>query len=135
MQAKHGHFFWNERMSWDVEKTKSFYAASLGWTFEPMPMEDGGTYWVAKTGDQAVAGLFTMTQAQCGDSPEAWLGYICVEDVDARSQKAVAAGATLMRPIFHIPNVGRIALLTEPGGAAIGWITPEMPPMDAPACA
>jgi predicted enzyme related to lactoylglutathione lyase len=29
-----------------------------------------------------------------------------------------------MRPIFDIPAIGRIAFLTEPGGAAIGWITP-----------
>jgi len=29
-----------------------------------------------------------------------------------------------MRPIFDVPGVGRIAILTEPGGAGIGWITP-----------
>jgi predicted enzyme related to lactoylglutathione lyase len=29
-----------------------------------------------------------------------------------------------MRPIFDIPNVGRIAILKEPGGAGIGWMTP-----------
>lgn len=44
--------------------------------------------------------------------------------VDARVKKAVAAGARPMRPIFDVPNVGRIALLTEPGGAGIGWMTP-----------
>ena len=29
-----------------------------------------------------------------------------------------------MRPIFDVPGVGRIAILTEPGGAGIGWMTP-----------
>jgi predicted enzyme related to lactoylglutathione lyase len=29
-----------------------------------------------------------------------------------------------MRPIFDVPHVGRIAILTEPGGAGVGWITP-----------
>jgi len=29
-----------------------------------------------------------------------------------------------MRPIFDIPNVGRIAIIKEPGGAGIGWMTP-----------
>jgi len=28
------------------------------------------------------------------------------------------------RPIFDIPNVGRIAILKEPGGAGVGWMTP-----------
>ena len=48
-----------------------------------------------------------------------------VDDVDARVAKAVKAGAKLMRPIFDVPNVGRIAILTEPGGAGIGWMTPS----------
>jgi hypothetical protein len=29
-----------------------------------------------------------------------------------------------MRPIFDVADVGRIAILKEPGGAGIGWITP-----------
>ena len=47
-----------------------------------------------------------------------------VDDVDARVQKAVAAGAELMKPIFDVPDVGRLAILTLPGGAGIGWMTP-----------
>jgi predicted enzyme related to lactoylglutathione lyase len=30
----------------------------------------------------------------------------------------------LMRPIFDVPGVGRIAILREPSGASIGWMTP-----------
>jgi hypothetical protein len=29
-----------------------------------------------------------------------------------------------MRPLFDVPGIGRIAILREPGGAGIGWITP-----------
>jgi predicted enzyme related to lactoylglutathione lyase len=29
-----------------------------------------------------------------------------------------------MKPAFDVPGVGRIAILTEPGGASIGWMTP-----------
>jgi predicted enzyme related to lactoylglutathione lyase len=28
-----------------------------------------------------------------------------------------------MRPIFDVPGVGRSAILREPGGAGIGWMT------------
>jgi hypothetical protein len=52
------------------------------------------------------------------------MAYLAVDDVDARVKKAQTAGATLMRPIFDVPGVGRIAILREPGGAGIGWITP-----------
>ncbi len=35
---EHGQFYWNELITPDVEKAKTFYAKILGWTFETMPM-------------------------------------------------------------------------------------------------
>jgi predicted enzyme related to lactoylglutathione lyase len=119
----HGHFHWNELVTRDVEKAKKFYGGTIGWTFEGMPMPDG-TYWVAKMGDQPVGGLFPIAGPQWDGVPEHWMSYLAVDDVDARVKKATAAGAKLMRPAFDIPGVGRIAILTEPGGAGVGWITP-----------
>jgi len=119
----HGSFHWNELVTRDVEKAKKFYGSTIGWTFDGMPMPDG-TYWVAKMGDKPVGGLFPIAGPQWDGVPEHWLPYLAVDDVDARVKKAVAAGAKLMRPAFDIPGVGRIAILTEPGGAGIGWITP-----------
>ena len=119
----HGHFHWNELVTRDVEKAKTFYASTIGWTFDGMPMPDG-TYWVAKMGDAFVGGLFPISGPQWEGVPEHWMSYLAVDDVDARVKKATAAGAKLMRPTFDIPGVGRIAILTEPGGAGVGWITP-----------
>ena len=34
----HGTFHWNELMTHDVAKAKTFYAQTLGWTFEDVPM-------------------------------------------------------------------------------------------------
>jgi len=122
----HGHFVWNELTTHDAEKAKSFYAETLGWTFEAVPGVNGSTYWIAKTGDERIGGLFPLDPKTCGSVPEGWLPYIAVDDVDARVAKAEGAGARLMRPIFDIPGVGRIAILTEPGGAGVGWITPAV---------
>ena len=119
----HGHFYWNELMTRDAEKAKKFYGGAIGWTFEAMAMPDG-TYWVAKMGDTAVGGLFPLTGPQFDRVPEGWMSYLAVDDVDARVKKAQATGAKLVRPIFDVPGVGRIAILTEPGGAGIGWMTP-----------
>ena len=119
----HGHFHWNELVTRDVEKAKKFYGDTIGWTFDGMPMPDG-TYWVAKMGDQPVGGLFPIAGPQWEGVPEHWMSYLAVDDVDARVKKATAAGAKLMRPAFDVPGVGRIAILTEPGGAGVGWITP-----------
>jgi hypothetical protein len=110
-------------MTRDVEKAKKFYGGAIGWSFDPMPMENG-TYWVAKQADKPVGGMFPLTGKECDNIPEQWMSYLAVDDVDARVKKAQAAGATLMRPIFDVPGVGRIAILREPGGAGIGWMTP-----------
>ena len=32
--------------------------------------------------------------------------------------------AKVMKPAFDVPNIGRIVILQEPGGAGIGWMTP-----------
>ena len=114
----HGHFAWNELVTPDVEPAKRDYAALLGWRYEPMPMQDGATYWLAKSGDAVVGGLLAMEGV-----PSNWMPYIEVDDVDARVTKAVANGGTLMRPAFDIPDVGRIAILTDATGAPLGLIT------------
>ena len=119
----HGTFYWNELMTRDAEKAKKFYGDTVGWTYDAMPMENG-TYWVAKANGEAAGGIFLLSSPQFDGVPESWMAYLAVDDVDARVKKAQAAGAKLMRPIFDVPGVGRIAILTEPGGAGIGWITP-----------
>jgi predicted enzyme related to lactoylglutathione lyase len=49
----HGNFAWHELYTRDVEAAKAFHAATVGWTFEGMPMpEQNRTYWVAKAGDK-----------------------------------------------------------------------------------
>lgn len=123
----HGRFFWNELMVHDLERAKSFYKQTLGWAFDPMPMAGGeGTYWIIKSSGQMVGGVFEMADPAMQQVPEGWMGYIAVDDVDARVKLALAAGAQLMKPIFDIPEVGRTAILREPGGAPICWITPVM---------
>ena len=124
MRGSHGKFYWNERVTRDVERTKKFYADTMGWSFDAMPMPGGGTYWVAKMGDEPVGGMFDISGHDFDGVPEGWMSYIAVADVDARVKKAVAAGAKVMKPAFDVPGVGRIVILTEPGGAGIGWMTP-----------
>jgi uncharacterized protein len=125
MRGSHGTFYWNELMTRHLDGVKTFYADTLGWSFEAMPMPGGGgTYWLAKIGGEPVAGVFDISGPEFGPVPESWMAYIAVDDVDARVKKALAAGAKLMKPLFDVPGVGRIAILLEPGGAGIGWMTP-----------
>jgi predicted enzyme related to lactoylglutathione lyase len=83
-----------------------------------------GTYWVAMAGDKAVGGIFDTATLGQGNIPEHWLSYIAVDDIDSRCARAKKAGATVMREPFDVPGVGRIAILKQPGGGIVGWITP-----------
>lgn len=128
--SEHGHFYWNELMARDVEAAKAFYGSALDWTFSGMDMP-GGTYWLAMQGEKPVGGIFQMVGPEFDGVPDHWMSYLAVDDIDARLDKAVAAGATLMRPAFDVEGVGRIGILKDPGGAVMGWMTPA--PMDPPA--
>ena len=46
--AAHGHFHWNELLARNIEAAKDFYAKTVGWSYQPMTMADGATYWVAR---------------------------------------------------------------------------------------
>ena len=120
----HGHFHWNELRTRDSERAKRFYAETIRWTFEPTSTPDRQTYWLALCDGKPVAGLFHLAAPKFDGVPESWIPFLAVDDVDARVEKAVRAGAKLMLPLFDVPAVGRIAMLMEPGGAGIGWITP-----------
>jgi predicted enzyme related to lactoylglutathione lyase len=106
----HGSFYWNELMTRDVNRAKKFYQDTIGWSFEAMPMPNG-TYWVAKQDGKPVGGVFDISAPEFKGVPECWMSYLAVDDVDAR-------------PAFDVPGVGRIAVLMEPGGAGVGWMTP-----------
>jgi uncharacterized protein len=124
MSWSHGLFHWNELMTRNVEGAKKFYADTLGWTFEAMPMDGGGAYWIAQADGTPAAGLFDISGPEFKDVPESWMPYIAVDDVDARVRKATKAGAKVMKSAFEVPGVGRIVMLLEPGGAGVGWMTP-----------
>ena len=118
MRGPHGTFYWNELMTRNVEAAKKFYADTLGWDYEAMPMPDGsGTYWLASIEGEPVGGIIDISSPDFHDVPESWMPYIAVDDVDARVAQAIKAGAKLMKPAFDVPGVGRIAILMEPGGA------------------
>ena len=79
----HGNFAWHELYTRDVEAAKAFYAATVGWTFEGMPMpHQNRTYWIAKAGRKPVAGILDMRGIVPDTDPPHWLSYLEVDDVD-----------------------------------------------------
>ncbi len=109
-----GAMIWNELMTKDPAKAAAFYQKVLG--VEVETMEQPKPYTVLKANGSPVAGVLTMTP-EMGDLPDSWDVYFASEDVDATTEKALAAGATAVREPFDIPGVGRMAVLQDPQGA------------------
>jgi uncharacterized protein len=121
--AAHGTFNWNELMTNDVAKAKAFYSATLGWTFSDMPMQGGGVYTLAHSGPAMAAGIMDMTGVTPPGVPPHWFDYIEVDDIDHRVALVEENGGKILRAPFNIPNVGRIAIITDSTGAAVGLMT------------
>ncbi len=122
--TNHGHFTWNELMTRDVEAAKSFYAGLLGWTYREFDMGDMGVYTVFLSDGKEVAGSFDINDKQFEGIPNHWFAYITVDDVDVTVAKVEAAGGKVLRPCFDVPEVGRIAIIADTTGAAVGIYTP-----------
>ncbi len=118
-----GKFNWNELMTNDINRAKAFYGQALGWTFDPFPMPDG-EYWIAKAPDGTpTAGIMPM-DPQDTESQPGWLSYVQVDDLDARIRAVRAGGGNILQEPLDIPNVGRIAVVEDPAGAVLGFMTP-----------
>ena len=121
--ATNGSFYWNELMTRDAEAAKRFYGATLGWRFEAMPSENG-TYWVAKVGEEAVAGILAMEGPDFADASEGWFAYVAVADLSTALARATSEGGQVLREPFEVPDVGRIAIVADAQGFTMGWMTP-----------
>lgn len=122
--ATNGSFYWNELMTRDAEKAKRFYGATLGWTFEPMEGGGGPTYWVAKVGDESVAGIYSI-DASDQETGEGWFAYVAVNDLSTALARATSEGGEVVREPWDVPGVGRIAIVNDNAGNTLGWMTPS----------
>lgn len=124
--SSHGSIHWSELASSDVEGSKKFFAETAGWSFDGMEMPDG-MYWVANAGGVPTAGIMDVAQLGDANIPSHWTTYVAVDDIDKVVAATEANGGKVLRAPFDVPGVGRIAMLQDPGGAAIGMMTPAAP--------
>ncbi|MBM4111857.1 MAG: VOC family protein [Phycisphaerae bacterium] len=117
-----GSFCWEELLTSDPAAVRRFYGSLFGWKTSVMSFPDFEytLFWL-KDGDpekkQGCIGGMMKIKAEWGNVPPNWLTYIAVDDVDATAAKATKEGGTLCAPPMDIPNVGRFAIVTDPGGA------------------
>jgi predicted enzyme related to lactoylglutathione lyase len=130
-------FFWYELMTSDADAAIAFYEAVVGWkATEQTGSQLDFRYVILTAGDRGVGGLMEITQQmRDGGARPGWVGYIHVDDADAKAASVAEAGGKVLMPPADIPNIGRFAMLADPGGAPFYVMTPlprddELPPAD-----
>ena len=124
-------FVWYELMTSDPDAAEGFYRAVVGWRMADAG-QPGMRYTILSAGDRGMGGLMALPAEACeaGARP-GWLGYIGVPDTDGAAKRIVEAGGAIHRGPDDIPNVGRFAVVADPGGAVFLLLTP-LPREDAP---
>jgi predicted enzyme related to lactoylglutathione lyase len=108
---------WIDTNQSDPEAVLPFYRGLFGWEFEDsMPADAPGHYFMARIrgGDVAAVG-----SSPDGAPPVAsWNTYIWVDSADDTAAKVRAAGGQVMSEPFDVMDAGRMAVLSDPEGAA-----------------
>jgi predicted enzyme related to lactoylglutathione lyase len=112
-----GELAWFELLTNDTDKAGRFYAELFG--YELSPFGDDGSYTVFKKGETQIGGMMKAPQE---GMPTYWGLYFTAEDVDKVHEKVKAAGGQAMMEPTDMPEVGRLAVLADPQGAAFGVI-------------
>jgi len=124
---------WNELATRDVEGSREFYGKVFGWQTNDMDFAGGKyTVWYLPGVDVAegggIGGMMEMNEQFPADLPPHWLVYFAVEDTDATVAKAGELGGSTVVEPFDAEGVGRIAVVSDPNGAAFAAITVTPPP-------
>ena len=109
-----GTFSWAELVTTDADSAKAFYSALLAWDYDDQPVGDDQVYSMVACDGKHVAALYADES-----QPPHWNCYVTVESVDESTAKAKAAGGAELHEPFDVMDVGRMAFVADPAGAAI----------------
>ncbi len=109
---------WIDTSQPDPEAAVDFYRGLFGWEIEDvMPPGSEGKYFIARIRGGDVAGIGSIAPTE--SPPVAtWNTYIWVESADETAAKVTDAGGRILMEPFDVMDSGRMAVFTDPEGAA-----------------
>ena len=121
---KHGQICWTEIATGNLETADKFYSELFGWKirgdknqeFEYRQFDDGHGF--------DVGGMYELNPEMMGghEIPPHFMTYIAVDDADETVRIVKEKGATIQREPMDVPEVGRMAVITDPAGATFAVI-------------
>ncbi len=118
-----GTLCWADLSTGDPGRAKTFYEGLFGWQVT-LAENDSSGYLHIKNGKEFIGGI-PPAEFRNPNFPPYWVIYILVDDVDASAAKAKEMGAAIYQAPMSVENVGRVAILADPQGAAFAIFTPS----------
>jgi len=116
-----GHPCWIDLQTSDPAAVRAFYPEVFGWTALESSEEFGG-YFMFLRGDQPIAGCMPAdAQAPVSD---VWSVYLATDDAAKTLERTTAAGGTTIVAPMPVADLGTMAFVAGPDGAAVGLWQP-----------
>jgi uncharacterized protein len=107
---------WIDYGAADIEATKAFYSALLGWEYTGGEPEFGGYLTATRNGHQA-AGLGPQ---QDPNDPPRWTTYFAADDAAATAARITEAGGTVLVEPMQVGPMGTMVIALDPQGNPFG---------------
>jgi predicted enzyme related to lactoylglutathione lyase len=116
---------WIDLITSDAERSRAFYCELFGWTAEEPAEEFGGYLSFTKDG-VLVAGC--MASQPGSEVPDVWSVYLAADDARKAVDAAAAHGGQVLVAAMDVADLGTMAVISDPGGAAVGVWQPGRHP-------
>ena len=113
-----GMFCWDQLLTQNSDRMAEFYGAVCGWTVDQYEMGDLGYYGVFKRGEQAVAGMFPITDED--KRKPGWLPYVAVDDIDAVAAKVKQLHGEVVTGPDIVHGIGKYAVVQDTTQSTFG---------------
>jgi uncharacterized protein len=115
---QHGVPCWVETWQNDPDRATAFYSSVFGWEIEnTMPPDADGTFHICRLRGRDVAGIGSPIPEGAPSTP-VWTTFIQVDSVDEAAGKVKEGGGSVVVEPFDSLEGGRLAIVTDPAGAA-----------------
>ncbi|EIV94744.1 VOC family protein [Frankia sp. QA3] len=114
---------WVDLMTSDAAGAKAFYGELFGWEAEESAPEFGGYTNLTRDGVR-VGGL--MPKQPGMDAPDGWSVYLSTPDAEKTVAAATEHGGGVIVGPMAVADLGVMAVVTDPSGAAIGMWQPGL---------
>ncbi len=121
-----GTFCWVDLVTSDSDAAKTFYKGLFGWNATDVPTDAGTVYTMLSQDGRDICALWQMTPEMVQqDIPPHWQSYVSVASADAVTARARELGGQILMEAMDVMDVGRMATLQDPTGAAFAIWEPK----------